>query len=163
MDYNLLGSSVLGVLQARILEWVVIPFSEGSSQPGSGTWVSCIAGRFFTREAGNLYHIEFSYLLNGSNSFWREDLKDDFPKRNEGRKALECFSEYVIQKLNIHPWFCVLNQSIRQGPESIENKFHEDQSYSLCDCKMYLYIFIFLYLGKNTILIKMHIHTLFLI
>ena len=98
MDYNLLGSSVHGVLQARILEWVVIPFSEGSSQPGSGTWVSCIAGRFFTREADNLYHIEFSYLLNGSHSFWIEDLKDDFLKRNEGRKALECFSEYVIQK-----------------------------------------------------------------
>ena len=34
MDYSLLGSSVHGILQARILEWVAIPFSRGSSEPG---------------------------------------------------------------------------------------------------------------------------------
>ena len=33
MDYSLPGSSVLGILQPRILEWVAIPFSRGSSQP----------------------------------------------------------------------------------------------------------------------------------
>ena len=32
----------------RILEWLAYPFSSGSSQPRSWTWVSCIAGRFFT-------------------------------------------------------------------------------------------------------------------
>ena len=48
MDYNLPGSSVHGILQARILEWVVIHFSRESSRPRDGTWVSCIAGRFFT-------------------------------------------------------------------------------------------------------------------
>ena len=37
-----------GILQARILEWVAIPFSRGSSWPRSWTHVSCIAGRFFT-------------------------------------------------------------------------------------------------------------------
>ena len=42
------GSSVHGISQARILEWVAIPFSRGSSQPRAQTWVSCIAGRFFT-------------------------------------------------------------------------------------------------------------------
>ena len=44
---NLPGSSVHGILQARILEWVAIPFSRGSSQPRDRTWVSYIAGRFF--------------------------------------------------------------------------------------------------------------------
>ena len=44
------GSSVHGILQARILEWVAIPFSRGSSQPRDQTRVSCIAGRFFTAE-----------------------------------------------------------------------------------------------------------------
>ena len=34
-----------GILQARILEWVAISFSRGSSQPRDRTWVSCIAGR----------------------------------------------------------------------------------------------------------------------
>ena len=37
-----------GILQARILEWVAIPFSRASSQLRDQTWVSCIAGRFFT-------------------------------------------------------------------------------------------------------------------
>ena len=40
--------SVHGISQARILEWVAIPFSRGSSQPRDQTWVTCIAGRFFT-------------------------------------------------------------------------------------------------------------------
>ena len=39
---------VHGILQARILEWVPVPSSRGSSQPRDRTWVSCIAGRFFT-------------------------------------------------------------------------------------------------------------------
>ena len=42
------GSSAHGILQARILEWVAISFSKGSSQPRNQTQVSCIAGRFFT-------------------------------------------------------------------------------------------------------------------
>ena len=36
------------VPQARVLEWVAIPFFRGSSQPKDRTWVSCTAGRFFT-------------------------------------------------------------------------------------------------------------------
>ena len=43
MDYT-----VLGILQARILEWVAYPFSSGSSQPRNQTGVSCTASRFFT-------------------------------------------------------------------------------------------------------------------
>ena len=48
MDCSPPGSSVHGISQARILEWVAIPFSRGSSRPRVWTWVSCIAGRFFT-------------------------------------------------------------------------------------------------------------------
>ena len=47
MDCSPPGSSVHGVLQARILEWVAIPFSR-SSRARDRTWVSYIAGRFFT-------------------------------------------------------------------------------------------------------------------
>ena len=43
MDYSLPGSSVHGIFQARILEWVAISFSRGSSQPRDGTHVSCIS------------------------------------------------------------------------------------------------------------------------
>ena len=45
------GSSVHGFLQARILEWVAISFSGGSSQPRNQTWVSGIAGILFTNLA----------------------------------------------------------------------------------------------------------------
>ena len=47
MDCSPPGSSVHGILQARILEWVAISFSRGSSQPRDWTQVSCIAGRRF--------------------------------------------------------------------------------------------------------------------
>ena len=51
------GSSVHEIFQARILEWVAISFSRGSSQPRDRTQVSCTAGKFFTdwatREAPN--------------------------------------------------------------------------------------------------------------
>ena len=42
------GFSVHGILWARILEWVAMPFSRGSSWSRDGSWVSCIADRFFT-------------------------------------------------------------------------------------------------------------------
>ena len=55
MDCSLPGFSVHGILQARILEWVTISFSRGSSRPRDRTRVSHIGGRRFnlwaTREA----------------------------------------------------------------------------------------------------------------
>ena len=48
MDGSLPGSAVHGISQARILEWVTISFSTGSSWPRDWTWVSCIASRLFT-------------------------------------------------------------------------------------------------------------------
>ena len=47
VDCNLLGFSVHGVLQARILEWIAISFSRGSSRPRDETRVSPIGGRHF--------------------------------------------------------------------------------------------------------------------
>ena len=47
-DYSLPGSSVHGILQAEILEWVAITFSRASSWPRDPTRVFCIASRFFT-------------------------------------------------------------------------------------------------------------------
>ena len=59
------GSSVHRILQARILEWVAIPFSRGPSWPRDGTQVSCIAGGFFTgwatREA-YFHYVQFSLV-----------------------------------------------------------------------------------------------------
>ena len=61
-DCSLPGSSVNGIFQARIPEWVPMPTSWGSSWPRDWTHVSCITGRFFTteppRDKPNRYHIK---------------------------------------------------------------------------------------------------------
>ena len=46
LDCSPPGSSVNGILQVRPLEWVVVPFSPGSSRPRDQTQVFCIAGGF---------------------------------------------------------------------------------------------------------------------
>ena len=48
MDCSLPDSSVHGIFQARVLEWIAISSSRGSSQRRDQTQVSHIAGRFFT-------------------------------------------------------------------------------------------------------------------
>ena len=54
MDSSLPGSSVHGILQARILEGIAISFSRVSPQPRNRTRVSWIVGRFFTNWATRL-------------------------------------------------------------------------------------------------------------
>ena len=56
--------SLHGILQARILEWVAIPFSRGSSQRRAQTWVSCTAGGFFTIWATREAHSVSSQCAN---------------------------------------------------------------------------------------------------
>ena len=66
MDYSPPDSSVHEILKARILEWVAIPFSRGSSQPRDWTRVSHIVGRFFTIWATRelyLFKISITYLF----------------------------------------------------------------------------------------------------
>ena len=64
MECNPPASSVRGILQARILEWVSISFSRGSSRPRDLTQVSCIAGRFFTTELSGKPSKQFICLTN---------------------------------------------------------------------------------------------------
>ena len=68
MDCSLPGSSVHGIFQARILEWVAISFSSGSSQPRDRTQVSRMVGRCFyclshqgslQEQSGVVTHIRF--------------------------------------------------------------------------------------------------------
>ena len=69
------GSSVHGILQARILEWVAIPFSRGSFRPRDQTLVSHIAGRFFTIWATR----EVPRVLIACKKTWKS-LKSDTTK-----------------------------------------------------------------------------------
>ena len=63
LDYSSPGSSVHGILQARILEWVAILFSRGSSWLRGWTCICCIAGRFYTIWAAEK-------ALEGSSHSW---------------------------------------------------------------------------------------------
>ena len=83
------GSSVHGILQARILEWVAIPFSTGSSQPRDQTRVSCIAGRFLTNWVTREAQI-FTYLAASDLSCW--DL------------SLQCRLSYSTACGTLIPW-----------------------------------------------------------
>ena len=84
MDYSWPGSSVHRILQARILEWVAIPFSRRFSWPRDWTQVSCTASRLLTiwatREAHcMLVNINFSQLQK----LYLQHVKD---KSFEGQK-----------------------------------------------------------------------------
>ena len=83
MDCSVPGSSIHGILQARILEWVAMPLSRGSSQPRDQTlisYVSSLAGRFFTTSAtwedigSSIKHSNFvlleQYVFGLSWTFW---------------------------------------------------------------------------------------------
>ena len=63
MDCSLPGSCVHGILQARILKWVAVPFSRRSSQPRDQTQVFRIAGKFFTIWATREFFITYSWPL----------------------------------------------------------------------------------------------------
>ena len=69
VDWSLPASSVHGVLQARILEWVAMPSFRGSSQPRDWTQASCIsctAGKFFTNWA--TWEAPYLFLVNSKQS-----------------------------------------------------------------------------------------------
>ena len=86
MDCSLSGSSVHGIFQARVLEWIAITFSRGSSQPRTWTRVSHIAGKHFTvwatRETYIYLYISFKLktntVLNGNDiSIFSKRLKQE--------------------------------------------------------------------------------------
>ena len=62
MDCSSPGSSVHGILQERVLEWVAISFSRGSSPARDQTRVSYTAGGFFTTSATQEAHISLIFF-----------------------------------------------------------------------------------------------------
>ena len=82
VDCSLRGSSVCGILQARILEWVAISFSKGSSRPRDRSRVSYIAGRRFTLWATKGQSNQ-SYCFSSSHVWmWEMDHKEGWTLKN---------------------------------------------------------------------------------
>ena len=74
MDCSPPGSSVQGILQARVLEWVAISFSRRSSWSRDWTHISCIAGRFFTvwatKEVPSVFRYKNSVVGEETEAHW---------------------------------------------------------------------------------------------
>ena len=98
MDCYLPGTSVSGALQARILEWVALPFSKGSSRSRDQTQVSCIAGRCFTVWATREAHLvtkqqQFWCITDVFNSRWQHAKEEKvFPSAMTYRKLTSSLS-----------------------------------------------------------------------
>ena len=95
MECNLPGSFIYGISQARILEWVAISFSRGSSRPRDQTPVSSIAGGFFTTEPSGK-----PYLLPWNSSFRKLLFRTHTPiplvKKKENEMIVDCFVSIVL-------------------------------------------------------------------
>ena len=74
---SLPGSSGRGIFQARILEWVTIPFSRGLSQARGRTWVSHIAGRFFTAWITSEAEVRWGVAVKVSGKKRRQTLRGE--------------------------------------------------------------------------------------
>ena len=82
MDCSPPGSSVHGIVQAGILEWVAIFFSRGSSWPRDWSHVSCIAGRFFTTEMPGepIFSGKVGFLLSFTLNMLLSIILENLPK-----------------------------------------------------------------------------------
>ena len=109
MDWSLPGSSVHGISQARILEWITISFSRGSSQLMDQTQVSHIEGRFFTiwatREApqkgGQRPYVTGPWRPLEELRFYSKVIQDCF----SFLETQFLFSNILCAKLQCVPWY----------------------------------------------------------
>ena len=108
MDCSLPGSSIHGIFQARVLEWVAISFSRGSSRPRDWTQVSRIAGRCFTvwatrkalKKAKEFHKSIYFWFIGYATAFDCVDHKKNcgkFWKRWEYQTTWLAFWETCIQ------------------------------------------------------------------
>ena len=107
MDYSPLGTSDHGVFPARILEWIVISFSRGSSQPRDQTHIFCIAGGFFTDEPPGKPIIQSKYLLNFIVIFFTLDYSEVYFKMSRPMYFFICFLNiYLLSISNVFVDIC---------------------------------------------------------
>ena len=106
MDCSPLGSSILGILQARMLEWVAIPFFRGPSRLRDQTWVSCITDRFFTIWATGKLSI---YLVGEKFNFnkyfgplpllvWQKNLRNVWSVEGERVQVLVALASITVPR-----------------------------------------------------------------
>ena len=121
MDCSLSGSCVHGIFQARVLEWIAISFSRGSSQPRNRTRVSCIAGGHFTvwatREALlRLAMVKANFFSSSHVWMWELDYKESWVLKNW------CFELWCWRRHLRVPW------TARRSNQSILKEINPEYS-----------------------------------
>ena len=114
MDCNLPGSSVHGILQARMLEWVAMPFSRGSFQPRGWTLASAaLAGRFSTTSATweALGVLAIAFNLQHSKEILKITMR-------EHTDSTLCLERKIVNEDILKYVFCVLVIIVIQADEA---------------------------------------------
>ena len=115
IDSSLPGSSVHGILQARILEWVAMPSSGGSSRLRNQTHFSGIsytAGRFFTHWATweartyTMLHVNCMSIRLGK-KFFEKGMRLESALRSQTGRSCDLGPETTITR---HPWWALYKQ-----------------------------------------------------
>ena len=115
------GSSVHEIFQDRILEWVAISFSTGSSQPRDWNWVSCTAGRFFTDWATREALVEADAFLE---LFCLFDDPTDVGNLISGSSA--------VSKSSLNIWKFTVHVLLEPGLKNFEHYF--TSLWDECNC-----------------------------
>ena len=104
MDCSLPGSSIHGIFQAKVLEWVAIAFSRGSSQPRTRTHISCIGRQILYRLSCEGSTLEFFFfILNYMNCLYVLEINSlsvaNIFSHSEGWLFVFFMISFALQKL----------------------------------------------------------------
>ena len=139
------GSSLNGIFQARILEWVVVSFCKGSSQSKDQIWVSCIAGRFFTvwatREAPTIVTMIYITPPDSIHKFVPLTYMSPFPPNPHSTFCFfesdffrfHIYTSEIIQHLSFSVWLISLDMN--------NDKCHCDKCWWFCLLRIYFHFF----------------------
>ena len=107
MDCSPPGSSVHEIFQTRILEWVAISFSKGSSRPRDRTQNSCTLGRFFTNWANSTFQKPPCLHWNQAPPKGQKVLEKDIPCKFSSNAGTQPWASiYRLRKVTPNPQTC---------------------------------------------------------
>ena len=154
MDCSLPGPSVHGIFQARILEWVAISFSRGSSPPRDWTWVSCTAGGFFTNFTREAPHSRRGATNNCQGEQWVGGAGSSRTRLAEARISLvrsraldrddvesNCLFWFLFswEELNlIVSWFHLVTVEVLSLSTKVKSWHWKERFFCLCNTVVYI-------------------------
>ena len=142
-DCNPPGSIVHRIFQAKILEWVAISSSRGSSWPRGRTHLSCISGiarqiLYYWRHLRSPFQVHFYSVVNMIHQLNKFHLNTyslvRFPDGSDGKDCVQCRKPELDAQVGRIPW----RRERQPTPVFLPGKFHEQRGlvgYSPCGCK----------------------------